>query len=207
MMLNAVSVSARRGAAEGQDVTRLLDAWQGGDPSAFERLAPLLIGDLRRIARSHMRPQAECHTLQPTALVNEAYLRLARRRGTGWESRSHFFAYMATTMRRLLVNHARDRRAGKRGGNATHVAFDESFDRPMESVRRTAESTVDLIDLDRALTGLSAVDARQARIVELRFFGGLTNVEVAEDLGVSTRTVKREWHSARLWLLSMMGKP
>jgi RNA polymerase sigma factor (TIGR02999 family) len=176
-------------------VTALLDAWGHGDPGALERLTPLVIDDLRRLARSFMARQPPGHTLQPTALVNEAYLRLLGAREASWESRRHFFAYMATTMRRLLVNHARDRGVAKRGGTATHVALDEVFDQPAGARR------VHLLDLDRALEGLAAVDPRQARIVELRYFGGLTVEETGEALGISARTVKREWRTARLWLL------
>lgn len=191
------------------DVTQLLDAWSGGDERALERVVPLVLGDLRRLAGSFMARQGPGHTLEPTALVNEAYLRLAGHRAVRWESRRHFFAYMATVMRRLLVNHARDRRVAKRGGEATHVALDELFDRPAGAGRRgrgtEARRRVDLLDLDRALHDLAAIDPRQARVVELRYFGGLSVEETAETLAVSARTVKREWHSARLFLLRALG--
>ena len=121
-----------------------------------------------------------------------------------WENRTQFFAYMATTMRRILVNHARDRRVAKRGGDAVHVAFDEAFDVPVRP--REEAHGVDLLDLDEALRGLAEVDPRQSRIVELRYFGGLTNEETARTLEISVRTVKREWHTARLWLLRALDE-
>lgn len=185
------------------DVTRLLDAWRAGDAHALDRLTPLVLDDLRRLARSYLRRQAPCHTLQPTALVNEAFVRLLGHDGAGWRGRHHFFAYLATTMRRLLINHAREARAEKRGGDATHVALDVLNERRAASAGAATEAAnrVDLLALDRALRSLAEVDPRAARVVELRYFGGLTVEETAEVLEVSPRTVKREWHSARLWLL------
>ncbi len=185
------------------EVTRLLDAWSAGDPEALERAMPLVIDELRLLARSYMARQRPGHTLQPTALVNEAYARLVGGRPASWESRRQFFAYVASTMRRILVNHARDRRAAKRGDDVTRVAFDEALDVPAGAKGAAVE--VDLLDLDRALESLAAVDPRQGRIVELRYFGGLTVAETAGILEVSERTVKREWHTARLWLLKALG--
>ncbi len=187
---------------EAPEVTELLDAWSAGDASALERLIPLVIDDLGRLARSFMARQAPDHTLSPTALVNEAYLRLIGRRELSWKSRTQFFAYMATTMRRLLINHARHRQALKQGGGATRVAFTEALGAPAG----TDGGDVDLLDLDEALRGLTAIDPRQGRIVELRYFGGLTNEETARTLEISVRTVKREWHTARLWLLRALGE-
>lgn len=184
------------------DITGLLDAWSEGDSAALEELTPLVEGELRRLARRYMASQAPGHTLQPTALVHEAYLRLLGRRGGHWQDREHFLAYMASAMRRLLINHARDRSAAKRGGTATHVAFDEALDHP---VGGPEPKQVDLLDLDRALSDLAALDPRPARVVELRYFGGLTVQETARVLDVSPRTVKREWHAARLWLLRALG--
>lgn len=177
------------------DVTRLLDAWMAGERQALDRLLPLVEGDLRRMARSLMASQAAQHTLQPTALVNEAYLRLAGGRQATWEGRLQFFAYAATTMRRILVNHLRDRRAAKRGGLRVAVSLDEICELPAAPA-----AGGDLLDLDAALTRLAALDPRQARIVELRYFGGLSVEETAAALELSPRTIKREWHSARLFL-------
>ncbi len=193
------------------DVTRLLDAWSAGDADALDEVMPLVIDDLRRLARSFMARQRPGHTLEPTALVHEAYLRIVGRRTLPWENRSHFFAYMATTMRRLLVNHARGAKAAKNGGDAVQVAFEEAFDVSGVPVAWPGgggagqPSAVDLLDLDQALCGLAAVDPRQGRIVELRYFGGLTIEETARVLEISARTVKREWHTARLWLLHALG--
>ncbi|MEM9593328.1 MAG: sigma-70 family RNA polymerase sigma factor [Acidobacteriota bacterium] len=191
-----------------QDVTGLLDAWSFGDPAALDRLIPLVLPDLRRLARSFMARQRPGHTLDPTALVHEAYLRLIGRRTAPWHSRAQFFLYMSTVMRRILVNHARDARALKKGGGLPKVDLDCLLDGPggpatPSSVSGFGEGSPrpDLLDLDRALRALSGVDPRQVRIVELRFFGGLTVEETARVLGVSTRTVKREWRMARLWLL------
>jgi RNA polymerase sigma factor (TIGR02999 family) len=191
-------------AADLNDVTHLLDAWAAGDPAALEQVIPLVIDDLRRLARSYMARQKPGHTLQPTALLHEAYLRLVGRRTMPWRNRTQFFAYVASTMRRILINHARDREAEKRGGEATCVSLDGVLG--VAAAGGSASRAVDLLDLDRALSSLAAVDPRQGRIVELRYFGGLTNDETAEVLGVSPRTVKREWHSARLWLLRALDE-
>lgn len=209
MHTHAISATAREAAlpAAPNDVTRLLDAWSAGDPAALEQVIPLVIGDLRLLARSYMARQAPGHTLQPTALVSEAYLRLVGRRTMPWESRGQFFAYVATTMRRILVNHARERKAAKHGGDATCVAFDDALDLPAGAKGGAAAALeVDLLDLDRALRSLASLDPRQGRVVELRYFGGLTIAETGRVLGVSSRTVKREWHTARLWLLRALGE-
>lgn len=183
------------------EVTALLDAWSAGDSSALDRLMPLVIDDLRRLAASFLGRQAPGHTLQPTALVNETYLRLMGRRTLSWENRNQFFAYAATVMRRILVNHARDRRAARRGGGAARVSLDEALGLLEGRVEGALPNEADLLDLDAALQELSALDSRQGRIVELRYFGGLSIEETADALGISPRTVKREWCSARLWLL------
>lgn len=184
-----------------REVTQLLDAWSQGDSLALAELTPLVNGELRRLARKYMSHQRVGHTFQPTALVHEAILRLLGQRGASWQNREHFLAYMASAMRRLLINHARDRCAAKRGGTATHLAFDEALD----GFDDRLAPQVDLLDLDRALRRLTSINPRQGRVVELRYFGGLTVEETARLLEVSPRTVKREWHTARLWLLRALG--
>jgi RNA polymerase sigma-70 factor (ECF subfamily) len=184
------------------ELTRLLDAWSAGERGALDRLAPLVEGDLRRLARSLMGRRAAAMTLQPTALVNEAYLRLAEGRQLSWENRLQFYAYAVTTMRRILVNYVRDRRAAKRGGLAAQVSLDQIRELPALGA---PGPSADLLDLDRALSGLAELDPRQARIVELRYFGGLSVEETALALAISPRTVKREWFSARLYLLRALG--
>lgn len=179
------------------EVTELLDAWSDGDPEALDALIPLVIDDLRRMAAAFVARGGPGQTLQPTALVHEAYLRLVGRRTVHWESRVQFFAYMAKVMRRLLVDHARHRLTAKEGGGTPRVSFDEALDpSPGEG-----SDEVELLALHESLERLAAVDPRQGRIVELRYFGGLTIEETAQALRVSPRTVKREWRTARLWLL------
>lgn len=182
------------------EITRLLQDWSGGDRAALERLWPLVYDELRKLARSQLRSERPDHTLQPTALVHEAYLRLAAQHQVAGSHRSHFYALAASMMRRVLVDHARARHAAKRGGSAARLSFDG-----LEI--EVAESPVDLIDLDRALAALAADFERPARIIELRFFGGLEIHEIAELLGVSERTVKRDWSFARAWLLRELGSP
>jgi RNA polymerase sigma factor (TIGR02999 family) len=175
-------------------VTRLLVEWSRGNKAVLDELFPIVYGELRRLARSYLRREPPGHTLQATALVHEAYLRLIDQRSVTWENRAQFFALSAQMMRRILVNHALSRRAGKRGGDARKVPLDEALD--FFQVR-----SVDLVALDEALTALAAFDARQGQIVELRFFGGLTTEETADVIGISPATVKREWTAAKLWLL------
>lgn len=183
------------------EVTRLLDAWNAGERAALDQLMPVVMVDLRRIARAYLRVQAPGLTLQPTALVNEAYLRLIDGRSATWESRLQFFAYTATTMRRILVNYLRDRRAAKRGGLEARVSLEEMYEVPAPGESRREAN---LLDLDAALHELARLDPRQARIVELRYFGGLSVEETALALEVSPRTVKREWQTARLFLLNSL---
>ena len=180
-----------------QDVTALLGEWSGGDREALERLIPVVYGELRRLAASYLKVERPGHTLQPTALVHEAYLRLSKQRGVEWQNRSHFFAVAARMMRRILVDHARKRRASKRDAEAWFV---ETV--PGASV---AGRPTELLSLDRALEGLERIDPAQARVVELRFFAGLTIEETAEASGISPATVKREWQTARAWLRREMG--
>jgi RNA polymerase sigma factor (TIGR02999 family) len=176
-------------------VTELLRAWGGGDDGALEQLTPLVEAELRRLARGYMRRERHDHTLQATALVNEAFLRLTDARSVRWQDRAHFLGISARLMRRVLVDHARARGYGKRGGGAERVTLDEGL------VTAT-EPAVDVVALDRALEALATVDVRKSRVIELRFFGGLSVEETAEVLHVSPDTVKRDWRLAKLWLLS-----
>ena len=177
--------------AEG--VTDLLLAWNQGDEAALERLIPIVHLELRRLARRQMRRERSSHTLQTTALVNEVYLRLVDINRVRWNDRAHFFAMSARLMRRVLVDHARSRKYQKRGGNAIRVTL-------TSSMTMAADRGADLVALDDALTALAQFDARKSRVVELRFFGGLTIVETAEALGVSPETVIRDWRMAKAWL-------
>ena len=181
-----------------KDVTALLGEWSGGDRDALERLIQVVYGELRRLAASYLKSERPNHTLQPTALVHEAYLRLSKQSGVAWKNRSHFFAVAARMMRRILVDHARKRRAAKRDAAAWLVEGATGA----SGVRgRPAE----LLSLDRALESLERIDPDQARVVELRFFAGLTIEETAQVSGVSPATVKREWQTARAWLRREMG--
>ena len=174
------------------DVTQLLRAWSDGDSAALERLTPLVIDELRRIAHRHVDRERGEQTLQATALVNEAYLRLVDTPNVRWQDRAHFFAICARVMRRILIETARARLADKRGGAALHVTFDHA----LPAVSRESE----FIALDDALDALAAVDERKARMVELRFFGGLSVEETAHVLGISEQSVHRDWRLARSWL-------
>jgi RNA polymerase sigma factor (TIGR02999 family) len=175
------------------EITRLLIAWSEGDQAALERLLPLIERELHRIARHYMRRENPGHTLQTTALVNEAYFRLIDQRHVRWQNRAHFFAIAAQIMRRILLNYARDRQRVKRGGQAVQVSLSEVA---VADEERSAE----LIALDEALGRLAAIDERKCRVVELRYFGGLSVEETAEVLGVSAVTVARDWKMARAWL-------
>jgi RNA polymerase sigma-70 factor (ECF subfamily) len=176
-----------------QEITRLLLAWGEGDESALAALTPLVYAELRRRARRYMSGERAGHTLQTTALVNEAYLRLVGSRNVRWQNRAHFFAVSAELMRRILVDFARSRGYQKRGGGARHVELDEAA---VVADDRGAE----MVALDEALKALAELDARQARVVELRYFGGLSDAEIAEVLKVSVGTVRRDWTLARAWL-------
>jgi RNA polymerase sigma factor (TIGR02999 family) len=174
--------------------TELLRAWSRGDDGALERLTPLVEAELRRLARGYMRRERRGHTLQTTALVNEAFLRLTDARSVGWQDRAHFLGIAARLMRRVLVDYARARGYRKRGGEACRVTLDEGL-------VASPERQLDVVALDRALEALAAVDARKSRVIELRFFGGLSVEETATVLHVSSDTVKRDWRLAKLWLL------
>ena len=180
-------------------VTELLIAWSGGDSSAMDALIPLVHGELRRLARRQMKREREGHTLQTTALVNEAYLRLVDLSRIRWQDRAHFFAMSARLMRRILVDHARSRRYLKRGGGAVRVSFDEAL-----AVSR--ESAADLVALDDALQSLARLDPRKGQVVELRYFGGLSVDETAEVLQVSPETVMRDWRLSKTWLLREVSR-
>lgn len=186
--------------SQSHDVTQLLEAWTGGDAAALDRLIPLVASDLRRMAGRRLARERAGHTLQPTALVNELYLKLVGKRSVRWESRTQFFASMAEVMRRILVDYSRRRKALKKGSGAVRVTFAKALD-----VAAPRSTELDVLAVDEALERLAAIDGRQARIVELRYFAGLTLGETAQALGVSTMTVKREWRTARLWLLREIG--
>ena len=176
-----------------QDVTQLLVIWRGGNKEALDNLLPLLHDELRRLARHYLSRKRVGHTLQTNSLVNEAYLRLVNQSQVEWQSRAHFFAIAAQIMRHLLVDHARSQQYAKRGGGAQRVTLDET-------AAINAEDQTTLLALDEALSRLGALDERKLRIVELRYFGGLSAEETAEVLGVSAITIKREWLKAKAWL-------
>jgi RNA polymerase sigma-70 factor, ECF subfamily len=185
-------------ASSGQ-VTHLLRAWNDGDPQALEHLLPLVEGELRRLARGYMSRERREHTLQPTALINEAFIRLAGAQSLQWQDRAHFFGIAAKLMRRVLVDHARARGFQKRGALAEKISLSaESIPAP--------EPPLDIVALDLALEALASKDERKSRVVELRFFGGLSVEETAEVLHVSPDTVKRDWRLAKLWLLRQLGE-
>jgi len=181
-------------------VTGFLKAWSAGQREALDKLMPAVQDELRRLAASYMRRERRDHTLQVTGLVNEAYLRLIEQKNVSWQDRRHFFGIAAQCMRRVLVDYARQRNAGKRAGGKTFVAFDES-------IEIAEKRGIDLIALDDALSALAELDERQAKVVELRFFGGLTVLETARVLKVSSATVKRDWESARVWLTCELTRP
>ena len=187
--------------ADRQQITLLLRDWQAGEHAALDRLVPVVHAELRRLARLHMRGERPGRTLQPTALVNEVYLRLAGLQAMDWRDRGHFFAMASRLMRRVLVDAARARDAGKRGRSVIRVTFDEA--RVLDPRRNAAP---DVLALDEALTALAALDERKAKVVELRFFGGLSVEEAAAALGVSVETVARDWRTAKLWLRRELSK-
>ena len=184
-------MSARR------DVTQLLIQWRNGDRAALDEMTPLVYDELRRLARGLLAAERSDHTLQPTALVHEAYLRLIDQREVDWRNRAHFLGMAATMMRRILINYAEARHAAKREGYANAVTLEDAL-----GVFTSPE--IDLLALNRSLDELARLDERQGKVVELRYFGGLSVEETAEFLGISSATVKREWGTARLWLLQHM---
>ena len=182
-----------------QNITKLLVDWRNGDQEALDQLMPLVYEELRRMANHYMRNERKGHTLQTSALVNEAYLRLVDHENIDWQNRSHFFGLAAQAMRRILVDHARSRNYQKRGGNAERVSLDEA-------ANFAEERATELIALDEALQELAKLDPRKSRIVEMRYFGGLTGEETAEVLGISTATVARDWETAKAWLLRELSR-
>jgi RNA polymerase sigma-70 factor, ECF subfamily len=181
------------------EVTRYLLAWREGDREALGHLMPLVYDELRRIAAGHLRRERHAHTLQPTALVNEAYLRLAGQTHADWRNRAQFFAVAAQLMRRILVDHARERLAGRRGGGWTRLSL-------AEADRAAGESELDILALDEALGDLAAFAPRQSRVVELRYFAGLEMKEAAAALGLSEATVTRDWRAAKAWLYRQLNR-
>lgn len=182
----------------GRDVTELLLLWNAGNDQALEDLTPLVYDDLRRVARAVLSRELPGHTLSATALVHEVYLRLVDQRRVKWENRAHFLGAAAHIMRRVLVDHARAKSAAKRGGGVRPVAIEEDA----ASVEAVAD---EILDLDHAMTRLGALDTRKVRIVEMKFFGGMTNQEVACALGLSDATVERDWKLARAWLINAVA--
>ena len=182
-----------------QAVTQLLVDWRNGNEAAFNQLMPIVYDELRRIARRYLKREGSGHSLQTADLVNEAYLKLINQQDVDWQNRAHFFAIAAQVMRHLLVDHARSKQYAKRGGGAQQITLDEG-------VAVAPEHSVELLALHEALERLAVVDKRKSRIVELRYFGGLTSEETAEVLGVSEITVKREWLKAKAWLFRELSR-
>lgn len=186
-------------AQHGQDVTRLLADWQHGDQRALDRLMPLVYDELHRIAARHLHLERRGHTLQTTALVHEAYLRLVDETRICWQGRAHFFAVAATLIRNILVDHARGQKAAKRGGGAEKLPLEEAFAVPVDNAPG-------ILAVDEALETLAKIDPQQSRIVELRFFAGLTIEETAEVLAISPSTVKRDWILAKAWIYRALSQ-
>jgi RNA polymerase sigma factor (TIGR02999 family) len=181
------------------NVTQLLLAWSDGDNEALEKLMPLVYGELKLLAERRLRRERSGHTLEPTALVHEAYLKLIDQKQARWRNRAHFFAIAAQAMRRILVDHARARQSEKRGGGDQKLSFDEAIDVSDQRVNQ-------MVALDDALEALAELDPQKSRVVELKYFGGLSLEEIAEALGVSRATVIREWRMAKAWLYGELNK-
>ncbi len=178
-------------------ITELLEEWSSGNQTALNKLYPLVYDELRRLARRYMRRERQGHTLQTTALINEAYVRLVDQKDVHWANRAHFFAISAQIMRRILIDHARRNLYAKRGGGAQRVSFDETA--------TLADRASELILLDEALRSLAELDPRRSQVVELRYFGGLNNEEIAGVLQISENTVTRDWNMARAWLYQQLS--
>lgn len=183
------------------EVTDLLRQWSDGDPAALDKLLPLVVDEVRDLARRALALESQAHTLQPTALVNEVYLRLIGRRTYWWKDRAQFFSSLAELMRRILVDHARRHKAAKRGGREAKLSFDEAFLSP------STEPSSELLALDDALKDLKDIDPRKYQVVMLWFFVGLTQQEIAREMGLSVNTVARQWQAARRWLQHEMLSP
>ena len=181
------------------EVTLLLEKWSGGDQKALDELMPLVYGELRRLASAHFRRERPGHTLQSTAVVHEAFMRLVNQRDVRWQNRAHFYGIAAQMIRRILLDYARSHQAGKRGAGVVKLQLDEALGVP-------DRKDLDLVALDDALQRLAELDERQSRIVELRYFSGLSIEETAEVMQISPATVKREWNSARAWLFREMSR-
>ncbi len=181
---------------ETREVTRLLQSLTAGNAEAIDALVPLVYSELRRLAAHYLKSEREGHTLQPTALVHEAFLKLVEQE-TAWQNRNHFFAIAASLMRRILVDYARGYKAEKRGGSAEKVSLEDAF-------VFVKEKPAEMVALDEALEELAKIDPRRAKVVELKFFGGLNNEEIAEVLGVHSNTILRDWKLARAWLRTQM---
>jgi len=179
--------------SSGGEITGLLQRWSRGDPEALQALVPIVYNELRRLANHYLQNERSGHTLQSTALVHEAFLRLVGSHGMEWQGRAHFFAAAANSMRRILVDHARQRQAGKRGSGVQRVPLDEALTVPVRP-------DLDITALDESLTSLASIDPRKSRVVELRFFGGLTNREISEVLGITPAAVRNDWVVAKAWL-------
>ena len=184
-----------------RDITLLLKEWSDGNEAVLDNLMPLVYDELRRQASRFLRKERPGHTLQPTALIHEAYLKLIDQTQVRWQNRSHFFAIAAQAMRRILVDHAKNRKREKRGGAAENLPIEYA-----ETVAASDGKSVDLVALDEALTKLAEFDPRQAQVVELRYFSGLSIDETAEVLGISNATVRREWNMAKAWLHTQIAK-
>jgi RNA polymerase sigma-70 factor (ECF subfamily) len=192
-------MNAPEGTGPADEITALLRGWTAGSVDALDRLTPILYDELKRIARRYMIRERKEHTLQPTALVNEAFLRLVDVQGVQWQDRAHFFALSAQMMRRILVNYAIARGAGKRGGSAQKISLDDG-------ILASPERDEQLVELDQSLESLNKLDPRKARVVELRFFAGLSVEETAAVLDVSQQTVLRDWSLAKTWLAREMSR-
>lgn len=186
-------------ATSSHEITRLLLAWNDGDQMALDKLVPLVEAELRRLARTYMNRERAGHTLQTTALINEAYVRLIDSHNVQWQSRAHFYGIAAQVMRRVLVDSARKRNYRKRGGGSHQITF-------TETLAVTAAEDTNVLALDEALNELAKIDGRKARVVEMRFFGGLNEKETAVALGVSPETARRDWRLARSWLLRQLSQ-
>ena len=196
-----IPVAMNRSDPEKQNITEILRQWSGGKQEALDQLMPLVYAELHRQAARYLRRERANHTLQTTALIHEAYLKLIDQRNVNWESRTHFFAIAAQSMRRILVDYAKTRNREKRGGAEENLPLEEAL-----QIQAKEEKTVDLIALDEALTKLSKIDEQQARVVEMRYFADLSLEETAEALGVSRATAARDWSVAKAWLLRELSR-